>query len=151
MESMPVSACHECDLLIATGVTREGTRPACPRCLTPLAAGKPDTVNRTLAAIIAGLAFFWPANFLPLLRMQIAGIETTHTMIGAVEVLSTGGMPVVGLMVFFCSILAPFLQFFLLLAVLLQVKIRRNLLALPRLFRLHQQLDSWAMLEVYLI
>lgn len=26
MESMPVSACHECDPLIATGVTRKGTR-----------------------------------------------------------------------------------------------------------------------------
>jgi paraquat-inducible protein A len=106
---------------------------------------------KPLAAVAAGLIFFWPANFMPILQMTILGIESNHTMIGAVRVMAESGMVPVSLMVLFCSVLAPLFEFSLLGMVLAQVAMGRNIISLPTLFRYYTYLDSWAMLEVYMI
>lgn len=68
-------ACHECDLLVTGHAVEEGQKAVCPRCGAVLFENKPDTINRTLALTIAGLFLFWPANLLPILSLNIMGLN----------------------------------------------------------------------------
>jgi paraquat-inducible protein A len=143
--------CHECDLLVHPRLSSTASAFKCPRCMSPLAGHTAKGLAGATAAVIAGLLFFWPAIFLPILQLNILGVESTHTMMGAVRVMADSGMVPVALMVLFCSVLAPLLEFLLLAIVLAQVATGRNFLALATLFRVYTRLDSWTMLEVYLI
>lgn len=143
--------CHECDLLVQRPLPSAVSAFQCPRCLSPIAGHTGGGLAKPMAAVAAGLIFFYPANFLPVLQLGILGIESSHTMVGAVQVMADSGMALVALMVLFCSVLAPLLELVLLALVLTQVAMDRNVVALPALFRCYTRLDSWTMLEVYLI
>lgn len=143
--------CHECDLLVQRPSPGRAPAYKCPRCFSPITEHASGGLAKPMAAVVAGLLFFWPANFLPILRLSILGIESTHTMVGAVQVIADSGMLLVASMVLFCSVLAPFFELMLLALVLPQVAMGRNVAALPALFRFYTRLDSWAMLEVYMI
>lgn len=144
-------ACHECDLLVTGLSVEEGQKAVCPRCGAVLFENKPDTINRTLALTIAGLFLFWPANLLPILSLNIMGSESYNTMVGAASALASNGQYLVALLVLFCSVLAPFLSLCLLLVILVQTKLKRDFVPLHPLFRFYNHLDSWAMLEIYMI
>jgi len=143
--------CHECDVLMCLPDGPVSSALRCPRCSSPVKGHGSAEIAKPLAAVAAGLIFFWPANFMPILHMSILGIESNHTMIGAVRVMAEGNMVPVAVMVLFCSVLAPLLEFSLLGIVLAQVALGRNILLLPNFFRFYTHLDSWAMLEVYMI
>lgn len=146
-----LTVCHECDALIRLQIRSVSSTLRCPRCSSPVKGQGSGELVKPLVAVAAGLIFSWPANFMPILHMTILGIESNHTMIGAVRVMAESGMVPVSLMVLFCSVLAPLLEFALLGAVLAQVAMGRNIITLPLLFRFYSYLDSWAMLEVYMI
>jgi paraquat-inducible protein A len=150
-QSPDFTICHECDVLMRLPNRSVSSTFRCPRCLSPVKGHDSEGLAKPLTAVAAGLIFFWPANFMPILQMTILGIESNHTMIGAVRVMFDSGMVPVSLMVLFCSVVAPLFEFLLLGLVLVQVAVDRNIVSLPLLFRLYTYLDSWAMLEVYVI
>jgi len=150
-ESTDFVICHECDVLMRLPESSVSSALKCPRCSSPVKGHGSGEIAKPLAAAAAGLIFFGPANFMPILHMSILGIESNHTMIGAVRVMVDGNMVPVAFMVLFCSVLAPLLEFLLLGIVLVQVALGRNILLLPNFFRFYSHLDSWAMLEVYMI
>lgn len=150
-EYSDLTVCHECDALMRLRIRSVSSTLRCPRCSSPVKGHGSGGLVKPLVAAAAGLIFFWPANFMPILQMTILGIESNHTMIGAVRVIAESGLVPVSLMVLFCSVLAPLLEFALLGAVLVQVAMGRNIISLPALFRYYNYLDSWAMLEVYMI
>ncbi|WP_319522397.1 paraquat-inducible protein A [uncultured Desulfosarcina sp.] len=143
--------CHECDLLVRLPGLQTAAPMRCPRCLSPIPGHLEQGLAKTLAAVLAGLLFFWPANFMPILQLNILGIESTHTMIGAVRVMAHGSMEPVAAMVLFCSVLAPLLEFILLGIVLVQTITGWHLFPSRALFRFYTRIGSWAMLEVYMI
>ena len=151
LHQVELHACHECDLLLTGHGAKKGRKAVCTRCGSVLFENKPDTINRTLAMTIAGLLLFWPANLLPILSLNIMGNASYNTMVGAVSALALNGQLLVALLVLFCSVAAPFVNLCLLLLILIQIKLRRNFVPLPQLFRLYNYLDSWAMLEIYMI
>ncbi len=146
-----LTACHACDLLIEKQHILPGSKAACPRCGSTIYEPKSDTVHKTLAVVITGLFLWWPANFFPILTMTIVGNTSNNTLMGGVVDLYRGGFYWVSLVVFVCSMLAPFAKLFLLLIVLLPIKLDRYTRFLPALFRFYEYLDSWGILEVYMI
>jgi paraquat-inducible protein A len=144
-------ACHQCDLLMALPPIAPGRRGHCIRCGALIRSPAAAPIEKPLALTAAALLFFLPANVLPMLELNIMGHASAATMVGAAGVLFAGGLPLVGLMVFCCSILVPFITMGLLFFTLASVAIRRRSMILPRLYRLYLHLDSWAMLEVYMI
>ena len=146
-----IAACPQCDLLMVLSPLSAGQRAVCTRCGALIRQTGADPIGKPLALTAAALLLFIPANFLPILALDILGHSSVSTMVGAVQVLFTGGLTLVALMVLFCSILAPLATMGLLFVVLLCVRLRRGPSFLPALFRLYLHLDSWAMLEVYMI
>jgi paraquat-inducible protein A len=146
-----LAACPQCDLLMVLSPLSAGQRAVCTRCGALIRQVGADPIGKPLALTVAALLLFVPANFLPILALDILGHSSVSTMVGAVAVLFNGGLPLVALMVLFCSILAPVATMGLLFVVLLCVRLRRGASFLPAFFRLYIHLDSWAMLEVYMI
>jgi paraquat-inducible protein A len=117
-EKGELAACPQCDLLMTLGPLSAGQRAVCTRCGALIRQAKRDLIEKPLALTAAALCLFILANFLPILALDIFGHSSVSTMVGAVQVLFTGGLALVALMVFFCSILAPLATMGLLFVVL---------------------------------
>lgn len=146
-----LTECPECGLLQRTPALPPGAQCLCVRCGCVLHRDRPDSLNRTLALTVAGLALFVIANAFPFLSFNMQGQVTATTLVsGVLELYRQGQWPIAAA-VAFTSILAPGLQLVLLLTVLLPLAARRLPVWLPALFRLVRILTPWGMMDVFLL
>ena len=144
-------ACHECDLLMRKPQLAQDEKALCPRCGYELYAHRHNVVERSLALVIAALLLFIPANFLPIMQLNILGQSAEDTVWTGVIGLFDTGMQSVAVVVFLCSMGIPLLkllcQLFVLLSIRLDIGRSYGLL----LYRIYHHLRDWGMLEVYLM
>ena len=150
-QEIDLTACHGCDLLVEEGNIPPRSKAVCPRCGSFLYEPKENTVNNTLALVITGLLLLWPAISMPIIEMTILGDTAFNSLLNAAIKIYQAGYPWVAFMVFLTSILAPAAKLVVLLTVLLHIKFKRHTKLLPRLFRYYVKLDTWEMLDVYMI
>ena len=146
-----LTACHGCDLLVEEGNIPPSSKATCPRCGSFLYEPKENTVNNSLALVVTGLLILWPAISMPIIEMTILGDTSFNSLLNAVMKIYEAGYAWVAFVVFFTSILAPTAKLLVLLTVLLHIKFKRHTKLLPRLFRYYVKLDTWEMLDVYII
>ncbi|MDR9754202.1 paraquat-inducible protein A [Pseudomonas sp. SZMC_28357] len=146
-----VVACHECDLLMRKPPLARGEKAICPRCGYELYAHRHNVVRRSLALVITALLLYVPANFLPIMQLNLLGQTSHDTVWTGVVGLFNSGMQGVAVVVFLCSMAIPLLKLLCQLAVLLSIRldIGRNYGLL--LYRIYHHLRDWGMLEVYLM
>jgi len=144
-------ACHECDLLMRKPRLSHGEKAECPRCGYELYAHRPNVVERSLALVIAALLLYVPANFLPILQLNLLGQSSQDTVWSGVVGLFDSGMQGIAVVVFLCSIGVPLLKLFCQLAVLLTIRWNVGRSYGLLLYRIYHHLRDWGMLEVYLM
>lgn len=144
-------ACHDCDLLMRRPQLELEEKASCPRCGCELFARRAQVQRRSLALVITALVLFLPANFLPIMHLTLLGQTTEDTIWSGVVSLYHGGMQVVALLVFLCSMLVPLAKLLCQLLVLLCIRWRVALRWGRWLYRSYHHLREWGMLEVYLI
>lgn len=144
-------ACHECDLLMRKPKLALGEKAQCPRCGYELYAHRHNVVERSLALVIAALLLYVPANFLPIMQLNLLGQSSEDTVWSGVQGLFDTGMEGVAVGVFLCSMGIPLLKLICQLLVLLSIRwdIGRSYGLL--LYRIYHHLRDWGMLEVYLM
>ncbi len=104
LEYRPGAAgCEECEL-VCVPAEHDGR---CPRCGARVHERKPDSLNRTLALVIAGVILYIPANIYPVLTVIQLGSGAPSTIMGGVEELVSSKMYPLALLVFFASVLVP--------------------------------------------
>ena len=144
-------ACHECDLLMRKPALADGERAECPRCGFELYSHNHQVVRRSLALVIAALLLYVPANFLPIMQINVLGQTAEDTVwSGVLSLYAAGGLlKSIALVVFLCSMVIPLLKLLMQLAVLLSIRwnIGRSYGLL--LYRIYHHLRDWGMLEVY--
>jgi len=144
-------ACHECDLLMRKPDLQLEQKAACPRCGFELFAQRAQVQRRSLALVLTALVLFLPANFLPIMQLNLLGQSTEDTLWSGVVGLYHGGMPAVALIVCLCSMVIPLLKLLCQLLVLLSIRWRYALAYARWLYRSYHHLREWGMLEVYLM
>ena len=144
-------ACHDCDLLMLRPELSCEQKARCPRCGYELFAHRAHVQRRSLALVLTALLLFVPANFLPIMQLELFGQRSTETVWSGVLGLYRSGMEVVALVVFLCSMVIPLLKLLCQLAVLLCIRWRIVLGCGRWLYRSYHHLREWGMLEVYLI
>ncbi|NBF03667.1 paraquat-inducible protein A [Pseudomonas sp. Fl5BN2] len=144
-------ACHECDFLMRKPTLAHGEKAQCSRCGYELYAHRHNVVERSLALVIAALLLYVPANFLPIMQLNLLGQSSEDTVWSGVQSLFDTGMESVALVVFLCSMGIPLLKLICQLLVLLSIRwdIGRSYGLL--LYRIYHHLRDWGMLEVYLM
>jgi paraquat-inducible protein A len=144
-------ACHECDLLYRLELIPEGSKAVCSRCGALLYAHKPDSLDKTLSLVIAGLILFFLSNIFPLLEMKNQGLLMKTTLSQGVRALYNQDMEGLAALVLITCILAPLIQLGGLLYVLLPLKYRRAAPKTPLVFRWIRKLQPWSMMEVFML
>ncbi|RBH54152.1 MULTISPECIES: paraquat-inducible protein A [Pseudomonas] len=144
-------ACHECDLLMRKPQLGLGEKAQCPRCGYELYAHRHNVVERSLALVLAALLLYIPANFLPIMQLNLLGRTSDDTVWSGVLGLYHTSMSGIAVVVFLCSMGIPLLKLLCQLAVLLSIRwdIGRSYGLL--LYRIYHHLRDWGMLEVYLM
>ncbi|MBU3059476.1 paraquat-inducible protein A [Pseudomonas indica] len=144
-------ACHECDLLMRKPKLIDGERAECPRCGYELFTHRHQVVRRSLALALAALLLYVPANFLPIMQLNLLGQRADDTVWSGVLALYNSGMQGIAVLVFLCSMGVPLLKLLCQLFVLLSIRwdIGRSYGLL--IYRIYHHLREWGMLEVYLM
>lgn len=144
-------ACHECDLLMRRPDIGEEQKACCPRCGYELVVHRSQMERRALALVLTALLLFVPANFLPIMKLNLLGQTSHDTVWTGVLGLYNTGMDGVALLVFLCSMVIPLIKLLCQLIVLVCINTRRALGLGVMLYRLYHHLREWGMLEVYLM
>ncbi|MQT60591.1 paraquat-inducible protein A [Pseudomonas sp. FSL R10-0399] len=144
-------ACHECDLLMRKPHLALGEKAQCPRCGYELYTHRHNVVERSLALVIAALLLYVPANFLPIMELNLLGQASQDTVWSGVVGLFDTGMQGIAVVVFLCSMGIPLLKLLCQLAVLLSIRLNIGRSYGLLIYRIYHHLKDWGMLEVYLM
>ena len=144
-------ACHECDLLLRKPSASAGQRVECPRCGYELYTHRTQVIRRSMALVIAALLLYIPANFLPIMHLNLLGQATKDTVWTGVIGLYNSGMQSVAVVVFLCSMAVPLLKLLIQFAVLLSIRLDIGRSYGLLLYRIYHHMREWGMLEVYLM
>jgi paraquat-inducible protein A len=146
-----LAACPECDLLMRRPPLVDGERAVCPRCGYELYCHRHQVVRRSLALVLAALLLYVPANFLPIMRLNLLGQTTEDTIWSGVVGLYESDMQGVAIVVFLCSMAVPLLKLLCQLLVLLSITLNIGRSYGLLVYRVYHHLREWGMLEVYLM
>ncbi|MDT3710944.1 MAG: paraquat-inducible protein A [Pseudomonadaceae bacterium] len=144
-------ACPECDLLMARPTLAHGQVAECVRCGYELLRLRHRFVGPGLALVLAALLLYFPANFLPIMRLNLLGRVTDDTVWTGVLSLYRSDMQGIAFVVLLCSMVVPLLKLLCQLVVLLCIATRRAKPLGMLLYRIYHHLREWGMLEVYLL
>lgn len=141
--------CHSCGLScdLRAGPTE------CERCGAPLHRRKVNSLTRTWAYMLTALAFYVPANLLPVMNTSMLGSGADSTIMSGVLEFWQHGAWDIALIIFIASIAVPGIKFVSL--ALLLVTVQRNSLwarkERSKLFRFVELIGYWSMLDVIVV
>jgi len=144
-----LQSCEACGLLSRPAPGADEGR--CPRCNETLEFRKPDSLERTLAFLVAAAICYIPANLLPVLTTVTAKGRSSDTILeGVVLLWSPTGWPL-SLIVLIASIMIPSAKIVALGYLLFTV--RRGSIASneqrTRLYRVVRLIGRWSMVDVF--
>ena len=144
-----LQSCHGCGLLSRPAAGVEEGR--CPRCDEPLEFRKRDSLERTLAFLIAAAVCYIPANLLPVMTTVTSGSSESDTILqGVVLLWSPTGWPL-SLIVLFASIMIPSAKILALLYLVFTVRSGsvKNNEQRVRMYRMVDLIGRWSMVDVF--
>lgn len=144
-------ACHACDLLVDLREMRPGQKASCPRCGHGLTRLRADAVERLMAYSVAALVALVFACLFPFLSFSSSGVESVMTLPQTPGSLWRNGLPMVATLVAAFIIAIPALVLVLLLMLSVPLARRRYRPWLKPIGRWIFHLQSWSMVEVFII
>lgn len=144
-------ACPDCDLLNRLDGPAAATL-LCARCGAVLRRHRPNSIDRTLALVVAALLLFALANAFPFLAMQTGGLVQETTLLSGVHELWRQDLRLLAALVFCTCVLVPAAQLIGLGTILLPLRLgRRPPPGAARILRLVQAAALWGMMEVFML
>jgi len=146
-------SCHTCGLLLKLPV-QDHSGGHCPRCGSHLhGQRRHDSVARTWALVIAAAILAVPANLYPVMTVIRFGQGEPNTILGGVVHLIDSGMWGLAMIVFFASIVVPFMKLGLLSLLLISVQRESAWRPLDRtrLYRITEIVGAWSMVDIFLV
>ncbi|RZL66242.1 MAG: paraquat-inducible protein A [Variovorax sp.] len=152
MKEVPdIIVCEGCDAICRRVPLQPREVSRCQRCGTELDRHAGDQSARILPLTVASLILFAIANLFPIVEIQLQGLSSRTTLVGAVVVLANEGMSVVALLVLATTLLFPLLQLCILFYLLVPLAHARRPAGFSTLVNVLQMLRPWGMVEVFLL
>jgi paraquat-inducible protein A len=152
-EASQLIACHECDAVYQRLRLKQREIAHCERCGAELERNAERQLATMVPLAIACLIVFIIANSFPIVQIEVQGMRSSTTLLGAVIALSRDGMVSVAVLVLATTMLFPLLQLLILLYLLAPLPGRAGMPAFGfnLLARLLLMLRPWGMVEVFLL
>jgi paraquat-inducible protein A len=143
--------CPYCDLVQFVPVRDRRQMVACVRCRSRLEHCAGTDPNVALACALGALLLLIPAWTLPFLTTSALGATRTSHLFSSVTILLREGQPLLSVVVCLFILVFPVLRLSCLAAVLVALRAGDKPRWLPAAFRLCNALQTWAMLDVFLL
>lgn len=148
--SQGMTGCETCGLLNVLDASGKGR---CRRCHDVLHARLPNSLQRTVALLVAAALMYLPANFYPIMTTVNLGRAMDNTILGGVgELWRTGSWPI-AIIIFAASIVVPIVK--LLVLAWLCVAVRRSAgvdaARRTRIYRVTEFVGRWSMVDVFAV
>ena len=144
--------CHSCHMVISAS-TLQGNKKKCMRCGTKLYFRKPDSLIKTWALLITAAILAFPANILPIMRVNSLGVADDSTIIRGIIYFFQEGSYSIGIIIFVASILVPFYKITGICLILLSIQFnwKVSLRQKALMFRFIKFIGRWSMLDIFVI
>ena len=142
-----LASCHVCGKVSAVALVH------CPRCHGHLHLRKPDSLARTWGFLIGAIAFYIPANLLPIMTVGGFGGSSSDTIMSGVINFWHHGDALVAAIIFSASILIPILKMLALVWLCLASSgiTSASPKALSRLYHITELVGRWSMVDVFVV
>lgn len=145
-----VVACRTCDLLTLPS-DASGTTSLCPRCGAVVHRQKSNSIDRPLAFALSGVILFAIALTHPFLAMKSGGFVQETTLLTGIIELWKQRLYGLGALVLLTCALIPLGQLSGLLYILVPLRLNAAAPGSIPIFRAIIHLNSWAMMEVFVV
>jgi len=145
-----VRLCQGCELPVDVVDVEHGKSAYCPRCGTRLYRGGSASLSGNLAIAITCLLLFLPSHLFNFISIRLFGVMIPATLPDGVFTLMQEGFVMLGLLVLFCSSIAPFIVCASVVAAHAALRIH-SFKTLRVSLWLIQHLKHWVMLDVFLV
>jgi paraquat-inducible protein A len=144
--------CRECGYRLSEPLSvAPGSRLSCTRCGAMLRRVTVDSLGRVLALSIGGLVLMAAANLFPLITISFQGSQQTINLVSGVVEFYSRGYLFLAALVLAKAIALPLLRLGSLAIILLELRSPAPWRHLPALCRFAARLQTWAMVEVYVL
>ncbi len=145
--------CLECSKLISIRDLDETNTLICSRCGASLHQRKPASIVTTWALILTAAIFYFPANLLPIMRVEFLGIPSYSTIIDGIRLFFQQGSYGIAIIILTASILIPLLKILGLALVLITAQLKRPFFIRQKasMFRFIEFVGKWSMLDIFVI
>lgn len=144
-------ACPDCGAVQSVAPSPPRAEVLCRVCDMVLEDHRGRNLDAPLACALATLLLLFPANFLPMMTVNVAGVAASTHLASGLWTAARQGWPVVTAVLALQGIVLPFVYFGLLTGTLAAIRFGFRGPLLGRLFRYCLLLDRWAMLDVLAI
>lgn len=145
--------CHDCEKLLPIVSQKTENTQKCPRCGSAVHLRKPRSIERTWALILAATIFLFPANLLPIMRVDFLGIPSNSTILDGIILFFQDGSYGIAFIILLASVLIPIFKVVGLSIVLLTIRLNRarHLRQKIIMFRIIEFIGRWSMLDIFVI
>ncbi len=145
------TSCPACGAFQADRAAARGAVLVCGRCDTELERTTGRSLDAALACAAATLLMLGPANLLPFLTTSTLGVSRESRLLSSAHAMWGQGFPLLGVVIALLVVVAPIMRFGLLTAVLGALRSGLRPRWLGRAFRTANALQTWAMVDVFLL
>jgi paraquat-inducible protein A len=144
-------ACHACDGAYRIKPLPEGARALCARCGSLLYRNAPGSLDRSAALYLAALMLFIVANTFPFVALKY-GDRMEQSLLGSGAIaLMRVGMPELGALVLFTSILFPLITIGGMVYLLLPLRVGIRPPGMTTVWRIVRTLNPWSLIGVFML
>jgi paraquat-inducible protein A len=140
-----LALCHTC------GLVSPVEERNCSRCRGALHLRGRESLQRTWALTIAALVLYFPANLLPVLKVESFSGDSANTIMGGVIQFWEQADYPVALIIFGASIVIPVLKIISIITLLLAARSGRHPKKMTRLYRVTEFIGRWSMVDVFVV
>jgi paraquat-inducible protein A len=140
-----VALCHVCGLASPLRVGR------CSRCDSRLHLRNRDSLQHTWAYTIASLLLYFPANMLPILRVEsFYGTQASTIIGGVIQFWEEGDYPI-AIIIFVASVVIPILKILAIVWLCFAATRGWQPRSMTKLYRATEFVGRWSMVDVFVV
>ncbi len=143
--------CHDCHKVIPC--PDDGSTAICPRCCARVHLRKPESTTYTWALVITSLIFLFPANLLPIMKVDYLGAQDFSTIMDGIIYFFKEGSYGIGIVILTASVLVPVFKIVGIMMILLSIQFRWETWLRHKtvMFRFIEFIGRWSMLDIFVI
>ncbi|MGI9087669.1 MAG: paraquat-inducible protein A [Chthoniobacterales bacterium] len=140
-----LALCHVCGQISPEEERR------CPRCRSRLHLRQPESIQRTWALTIAAVVLYFPANLLPVLKVESFTGDSQNTIMGGVIQFWQQADYPVALIIFVASVMIPVLKIISIICLCRASRTGHSPRRMTRLYRVTEFVGRWSMVDVFVV